>query len=220
MDRKGAATYLFQAFVRSHRVKWHCYLDEENERRDLLMGNYAASSLHFQTISDDISNRRCFNARLEWNGTFACLGDIWKSSCRDTRCLSQEAFDVRLLVTQNATRNTLLQARSKLQQPRAIALRWTFSRKWRMQRVRQRNVWEEGARNKRKERIQEVRYAKVSPASVWIAALCHHAIQLDHFLETLSEESSRERSSFSKRIESFASLRRVCSLTRCVLLAN
>lgn len=167
MDRKGAATYLFQAFVRSHRVKWHCYLDEENERRDLLMGNYAASSLHFQTISDDISNRRCFNARLEWNGTFACLGDIWKSSCRDTRCLSQEAFDVRLLVTQNATRNTLLQARSKLRQPRAIARRANrvttvdraslFSRKWRMQRVRQRNVWEEGARNKRKERIQEVR---------------------------------------------------------------
>lgn len=76
MDSKGAVTYLFQAFVRLHRVKWHSYLDEENERRDLLMGNYAASSLHFQIISDDISDRRCFNARLERNGTFACLRDI------------------------------------------------------------------------------------------------------------------------------------------------
>lgn len=124
------------------------------------------------------------------------------------------------------TQNALVQARSKLQQLHAITivLRWSidllFSSKWRMRCVRQRNVWEEGAQNKSKERIQEVRYAKVSPASVWIAALYHHAIRLDHFLETLSDESSCERSSFSKRIESFASLRRVCSPTRCVLLAN
>lgn len=186
------------------------------------MGNYAASSLHFQMISDDISDRRCFNARSECNETFACLRDIWKSSWRDTRCLSQEAFDVPLLVTQSDRANTIetlcyQETRESRYDGRSTC---HFRRDDESNDVRQRNVWEECAENKRKERIREVRYAKVSPASVWIAALCHHAIQLDHFLETLSEESSCERSSFSERIQSFASLRRVCSLTRCMLLAN
>lgn len=176
-------------------------------------------------ISDDISDIRCFNARLEWNGTFACLRGVWKSSCWDTRCLSEAACDAKRNVKRNAQRATRSCKHHRnfnnyVLSLRAIVLRRSidllFSSKWRMRRVRQWNVWEGGARNKSKERIQEVRYAKVSPASVWIAALYHHAIQSDHFLETLSEESSCERSSFSKRIESFASLRRVC----CVLLAN